>query len=237
MSQLQRKPEPLMSYPYHLPQKPLPTAPYITYEQFLEWVDEDTLAEWIDGRIEMSSPASRRHQEITGLLYELFTTFSQLHDLGVVLQSPFQMKLPGKKGSGREPDLLFVAKTNLPRLENGLVRGPADLVVEVISPESEWRDRYDKFQEYAVGGVSEYWLVDPEQEQAEFYVLDEQHQYQKQFLDDEGRYYSRMFSNFWIKPEWLWRNPLPVSALILKTVAGPAYEAYMLKLLQSSEEL
>lgn len=237
MSQLQRKPEPLKSYPYHLPQKPLPTTPYITYEQFLEWVDEDTLAEWKDGRIEMSSPASRKHQEITGLLYEVFTTFSQLYDLGVVLQSPFQMKLPGKRGSGCEPDLLFITKSNLTRLEKGLVRGPADLVIEVISPESEWRDRYDKFQEYAAGGVGEYWLVDPEQEQAEFYALDEQHQYHKQSLDGEGRYYSRTLSNFWIKPAWLWRSPLPVSALILKTVAGPAYEAYMLKLLQSPEEL
>lgn len=237
MSQLERKPETLMSYPYHLPQKPLPAASYITYEQFLEWVDEDTLAEWVDGMIEMSSPASRRHQEITGLLYEVFTTFSQLFDLGAVLQSPFQMKLPGKKGSGREPDLLFVAKTHLSRLEKGLVRGPADLVVEVISPESEWRDRYDKFQEYSAGGVEEYWLIDPEQEQAEFYVLDEQGRYRKQSLDEEGRYYSQTLANFWLKPAWLWRNPLPVSALILKAVAGGAYEAYILNLLQNSEEL
>jgi Uma2 family endonuclease len=118
-----------------------------------------------------------------------------------------------------------------------LVRGPADLVIEVISPESEWRDRYDKFQEYAAGGVQEYWLIDPEQELAEFYVLDAEHQYQKQSLDVEGRYWSRMLPNFWIKPEWLWRNSLPVSALILKTVVGPAYETYMLKLLQGPEKL
>lgn len=237
MSQLQRKPEPLMSYPYHLPEKPLPNVPYITYEQFLEWADEDTLAEWVDGRIEMSSPASSRHQEIAGILYEVFTIYSQLYDLGKVLQSPFQMKLPGKKGSGREPDLLFLAKSNLSRLEKGLVRGPADLVVEVVSPESEWRDRYDKFQEYAAGGVNEYWLIDPEQEQAEFYVLDEQRQYQKQTLDGEGRYHSRTLTNFWLKPEWLWRNPLPVSALILKTVAGKTYETYIQNILQNSEEL
>ncbi|MEI6044676.1 MAG: Uma2 family endonuclease [Chloroflexota bacterium] len=237
MSQLQRRPEPLEGYPYHLPDKPLPNGSYITYEDFLEWADEDTLAEWRDGRIEMSGPASRRHQEISGLLYEVFTTFVHIFDLGVVLQNPFQMKLPGKRGSGREPDLLFVAKANLSRLENGLVRGPADLVVEVVSPESEWRDRHDKFQEYAAGGVPEYWLIDPTQQQVQFYRLNDQAQYQNQTLDTADRYYSLALPNFWLKPTWLWRNPLPDSALVLKTVGGPAYEAYLARLFQNSEEL
>jgi Uma2 family endonuclease len=147
------------------------------------------------------------------------------------------MKLSGKRGSGREPDLLFVAKANLNRLENGLVRGPADLVVEIISPESEWRDRYDKFQEYAAGGVPEYWLIDHNQQQAEFYQLNDQGQYQSQTLDTAGHYYSQALTNFWLKPDWLWRNPLPESALVLKTVGGPTYLAYLARLVQNTEEL
>ncbi|HEX2913756.1 MAG TPA: Uma2 family endonuclease [Chloroflexia bacterium] len=237
MSQLKRKPEPLDNYPYHLPDKPMPAASYVAYAEFLEWADEDTLAEWVDGRIEMSSPASRRHQEIAGLLYEVFSGFAHLFDLGVVLQSPFQMKLPGKRGSGREPDLLFIAKANLRRLEEGLVRGPADLVVEIVSPESEWRDRHDKFREYAAGGVPEYWLIDPEQHQAEFYRLDDRQHYQSQLPDQEGRYYSQTLAGFWLKPEWLWCNPLPRSTSVLKTVGGQTYREYLDRLLQSEEEL
>lgn len=226
MSQLQKKPEPLLGYPYHLPDKPLPTGPYITYEDFFDWADEDTLAEWVDGRIEMSSPANWQHQQIAGLLYEVFTTFARLFDLGVVLQNPFQMKLPGKRGSGREPDVMFLAKSNLDSLERGLVRGPADLVVEVTSPESEWRDRHDKFQEYAAGGVPEYWLIDPDQRQAEFYRLNDQGKYQRQSLDSEDRYYSQALTGFWFKPAWLWLQPLPDAQDLLKLVGGEAYTIY-----------
>jgi hypothetical protein len=38
------------------------------YKEFLEWADEDTLAEWVDGEVEMRSPASRRHQALVGFL-------------------------------------------------------------------------------------------------------------------------------------------------------------------------
>ena len=226
MSQLQNKPEPLVDYPYHLPDKPIPAGPYISYEEFFDWADEDTLAEWVDGRIEMSSPASYPHQQIAGLLYEVFKTYAQIFDLGVVLQNPFQMKLPGKRGSGREPDLMFLAKANLDRLENGLVRGPADLAVEITSPESEWRDRFTKFQEYSAGGVPEYWLIDPEQQTAEFYRFDAEGHYQGQVLDSEGRYHSLVIPGLWFKPAWLWLEKLPGAKDILKLVGGEAYIAY-----------
>ncbi|HDN80831.1 MAG TPA: Uma2 family endonuclease, partial [Chloroflexi bacterium] len=29
----------------------------MTYEEFLDWADEDTLAEWVDGEVVMYSPA------------------------------------------------------------------------------------------------------------------------------------------------------------------------------------
>ncbi len=239
MSEVSEKPIALVEYPYHLPDKPLPIGKNgkITYEEFLDWADEDTLAEWVDGRIEMSSPANWQHQEIAGLLYEAFRVFVRTFDLGVIIQNPFQMKLPGKRGSGREPDLLFLAKANLSRLENGLVRGPADLAVEVVSPESEWRDRHDKFQEYAAGGVPEYWLIDPTQNQAEFYRLNQNGQYQPILLDSEGKIYSLALPGFWLRPEWLWREPLPNVERVLKTICGPEYEAYLNRQLESQEKL
>jgi Uma2 family endonuclease len=237
MSQLQKNPEPLEAYPYHLPDKPLPTGSYVTYEEFLDWADEDTLAEWVDGRIEMSSPANYRHQQIVGFLNEIVDMFAKINDLGIVVFSPFQMKLGGRRGSGREPDLMFLAKANIARLENGLIRGPADLAIEVTSSESEWCDRHDKFQEYAAGSVPEYWIIDPDQQQAEFYRLNAQRQYQSQPLDAQGRYFSAVVPGFWLKPEWLWRDPLPNTIQVLKAVGGPAYEAYLNQHLQNPEEL
>ena len=42
-----------------------PARPKMTYEEFLAWADEDTLAEWVDGEVVMTSPASNRHQDLT----------------------------------------------------------------------------------------------------------------------------------------------------------------------------
>ena len=49
--------------------------------------------------------------------------------------------------------------------------GPADLVIEVVSPGNRGVDRGEKYVEYEQGGVPEYWLLDPERETHEFYQL------------------------------------------------------------------
>ena len=132
--------------------------PPISYEEFLARADEDTLAEWVQGEIHPYSPASRSHQELVRFLTALLSAYVEFHQLGVVLPAPFQMKL---SRSGREPDLLFVAQEHLHRLHPTHLEGPADLVVEIVSPGSDPRDRGEKFYEYQEAGIPEYWLLDP----------------------------------------------------------------------------
>ncbi len=102
--------------------------PKLTYEEFLAWADEDTLAEWVDGDVVMTSPASFEHQQIVDLLTSTMRPFVETHQLGVVLSAPFQMKV-GERG--REPDLLFLGNEHRDRLKPTYLDGPADLVVEV----------------------------------------------------------------------------------------------------------
>ena len=104
----------------------------MSYEEFLDWADEDTLAEWVNGKIFMTSPASNEHQDIAAFLTALLRIFVETHDLGVIRAAPFQMKME----HGREPDLLFIASMHLSRLQRNYLDGPADLVVEIISPGS-----------------------------------------------------------------------------------------------------
>ena len=182
------------------------TAPRkMTYEEFLAWTDEDILAEWVDGEVVMYSPASRQHQLLVGFLEKVLGMFVEQRNLGIVLSAPFQMRL---EDSGREPDLLFVAVDHLDRLKDTYLDGPADLVVEIVSPESAGRDRGDKFYEYARAGVPEYWLLDPEMEWAEFYQL-EKGRYRVAFSGKEGRYEALVLPGFWLRVEWLWQEPLP----------------------------
>ncbi len=192
------------------------TRHLVTYEEFLAWADEDTLAEWIDGEVVMYSPASRRHQEIGLFLGQVIGLHVEYSGAGEILVPPFQMKLAQ---SGREPDLLFVAKTNLGRLKENYLDGPADLVVEIVSPESAGRDRGVKFYEYARGGVPEYWLIDPQTEWVEFYRLEEEH-YRLAFSGKEGEYHALVLPNFWLRVEWLWQEPLPSPIRTLAEIVG-----------------
>jgi len=124
--------------------------------------------------------------------------------------------------SGREPDLIFVATANLHRLQATYLDGPADLAVEIISPESVGRDRGEKFYEYEQGGVPEYWLIDPQTQRAEFYRLVEG-RYRLAFESKEGEYRSLVLPDFWLRVEWLWQDPLPNVEDVLLEIGGDAY--------------
>ncbi len=219
----QRDVPPAVEPPATPPSPPGGTS--MTYEQFLDWLDEDTLAEWVDGKVVMASPASDRHQEIAAFLFELLRTFVKVHALGVVRHAPFQMRL--NRPSGREPDLLYVAAAHRDRIKETYLDGPADLVVEIVSPESAGRDRGDKFYEYQAAGIPEYWLIDAEREAAEFYQLDERGRYQLVPADANGVYHSRTLAGIWLRVAWLWQQPLPDAVDALLEIDGETYARYL----------
>jgi Uma2 family endonuclease len=127
--------------------------------------------------------------------------------LGEMYAAGLQMKL-AVPPRGREPDLLFVAKEHLDRFQGIYLNGPADLAVEIVSPESTRRDRGEKYSEYEMAGVPEYWLIDPRREQVDFYrLIDER--YQLILGGRTGRYTSAIIPGFWLEAEWLWQEPLP----------------------------
>ncbi|HIC90218.1 MAG TPA: Uma2 family endonuclease [Anaerolineae bacterium] len=192
----------------------------MSYEEFLAWADEDTLAEWVDGEAVMYSPASKQHQLLVGFLEKVLGLFVGQHNLGIVLSVPFQMELT----HGREPDLLFVAQEHLDRLKDTYLDSPADLVVEIVSPESVGRDRGEKFYEYARGGVPEYWLINPQMQWAEFYWLEETN-YRLVFGDRAGEYRSSILPDFWLQVEWLWQEPLPSPGQVVAEITGLSEEA------------
>ena len=98
------------------------------------------------------------HQSAVGdLLVELGTL---IRDTG--MGEVFQI-LTGVVLSDTEvvlPDMLFVSRERLRIIEHAVIRGAPDLVIEVLSPSTERRDRVVKREMYARHGVMEYWLVD-----------------------------------------------------------------------------
>jgi Uma2 family endonuclease len=189
------------------PERPVPPAP-MSFEQFLAWCDEDTHAEWVDGEIVLMSPSSVRDLRLIQFLFDLVRAFVVPHQLGEVFIHGLIMRLASYP-SGREPDLLFLAAEHADRLKDTYLDGPADLAVEIVSPDSVERDRGEKFAEYEAGGVPEYWQVDPLRQEASFYQLGSDGRYRPGPTDEDGFYHSLVLPGFRLRPDWLWQRPLP----------------------------
>jgi Uma2 family endonuclease len=177
-----------------------------TYEQFLEWAGEDTLAEWVNGRVVWREPESAAHQDLLGFLACILDWFVEDHHSGEVMMRGYPMKLPQ---SGREPDIMFIAQENLSRMTHRYLDGPADIAVEIISPESALRDRGAKYGEYEAGGVREHWVFDIEAKRADFFVLGGDGRYERAHPAADGVYHSAVLPEFWLNVNWLWEQPLP----------------------------
>ena len=129
-----------------------------TPEQYLRLTDAcDRLLEFTDGRLEVLPMPTDRHQAILQFLF--LACLSVVEETGGVVRfAPLRLRIGTAKF--REPDLLLVRDAGDPRRGNEYWRG-ADLVMEVVSPDSRDRDRRQKRVDYAEAGISEYWIVDP----------------------------------------------------------------------------
>lgn len=188
----------------------------LTYEEFLREYDGQ-YAEYVDGEIISNMSVTERHDFITNFLVTMLNLYVSTKKLGRICSEPYQMKMViDGKTKGREPDIFFVKTENLDKISDKFFNGAADLVIEVISPESVVRDTEDKFEEYEAAGVKEYWLINPNRRTANFYGFDERGKYKMLYLSPESVFESRVIEGLWIKTDWLWQEELPDLMEVLK---------------------
>ncbi|MCU0238713.1 MAG: Uma2 family endonuclease [Pyrinomonadaceae bacterium] len=187
----------------------------ISYEEFLRLYDGQH-AEYVSGEVFTYMSVTKSHNRLTKFFIRILQSFAEMKNLGEVFSEPYQMKMRfGDDYIGREPDVFFVSKENSDKLKNTFLEGAADLVIEVISPESRSRDRGDKFYEYETAGVKEYWIIDYERQEVRFYELNNEGIYQLAIIQDKI-YYSKVLDGLFIKTDWLWQDELPNLMEVLK---------------------
>ena len=198
-----------------------PTRLRMSYEEYLAWAGEDVRAEWVDGEVVIEMPPGTLHQDVVTFLVTLMRFFVQFYHLGTVLTAPLEMKV-SPSGSAREPDILFLASEHAGRLQAQRLNGPADLVVEVVSPESVDRDRSEKFYEYQEVGVREYWVIDPRpgKARADFWLLDASARYQPVLTDAGGLYRSTVIPGFWFDTNWCFGETRPDPLFCFAQIIG-----------------
>lgn len=190
--------------------------PKLTYEEFLREYDGQ-YAEYVDEEVIKPMSVTHRHDDVNTFLKSLLRIFVESKNLGKIHGEPYQMKMVlDNKIKGREPDIFFVKNENLDRVGEKFFDGAADLVIEVISPESLTRDTVDKFAEYEMAGVKEYWIIDYHRRTANFYGYDENGKYKMLPISVEGIFESRLIEGLWLNTNWLWQKELPNLMDILK---------------------
>ena len=202
-----------------------PAAPgrlEMSVEEFKRWYDREAgrRGEWVDGEVIVFLAPKTIHQQISAFLTVVLSMYVGERGMGQILPGP-EMRLRNDQ-SYREPDLLFIATENLGRLDADGLKGPADLVIEIVSDDSVRRDRQDKHDEYEVAGVPEYWVIDPRPLRRTFdaYALSQAGEYAEIAPDGLGRVHSRVIPGLWVDPAWLWSEPIQSAPAALKLIAA-----------------
>ena len=144
-----------------------------TYADYLEW-DEEVRAEIINGKVNIIRAPRTIHQIISMRLFQCFTRF--LEDKTCeVFAAPFGVRLFPKEDKSDntvvEPDLVVICDPT--KIDERGCNGAPDLIIEILYPYDQQRERIDKFNIYLKAGVREYWLVYPENKWIEVNLFSE----------------------------------------------------------------
>jgi len=142
----------------------------MTMEEYLAYDDgTDTRYELVDGALVEMPPESQINLSIAKYLLFEFAKHLPIALIAVGTE----VEVTGRRARCRLPDLLVHTEESQIALAGArratLTRDmpPPAIVVEVVSPGTENRDRDYRYKrtEYAAREIAEYWIIDPEQQQ------------------------------------------------------------------------
>ncbi|MDG6266647.1 Uma2 family endonuclease [Glaesserella parasuis] len=143
-----------------------------SYDDYLKWKFQERV-EIIKGKIMAMSPVPNRlHQRISMKLTKAFLDVFVNHQCELYV-APFDVRFPDSNGKIKtvvQPDLCVICDSN--KLDEKGCIGAPDLIVEILSPGNSKREMKDKYELYQEQGVSEYWIVRPEEQHIQIYVLE-----------------------------------------------------------------
>jgi Uma2 family endonuclease len=122
--------------------------------------------ELLFGRLYLLPSPTPEHQVVA---QELFVRFRQIAMAsgGRAYVAPLDVVLADH--SVVQPDVIYISPRRLDVLQ-GRIEGAPDLVIEVLSPGTERRDRREKLALYTQSGVGEYWMARYGERQIEFLI-------------------------------------------------------------------
>lgn len=135
--------------------------------------DNSNRYEIIDGELLVTRAPHLDHQDVTGNIYAELRNWSRKKQLGKAFMSP---GIIFSETDAVIPDVIWISHEKLNQFtdESGHLNTAPELIVEVLSTSEKdiKRDRKTKLKLYSIHGVSEYWIIDRQQQLIEVYRRD-----------------------------------------------------------------
>jgi Uma2 family endonuclease len=104
--------------------------------------------------------------------------------LGEVFDAPYDVVLD--RHNVVQPDIVYVSKERASLIGESNIQGAPDLIIEILSESTAYRDAIQKKTLYARSGVQEYWMAAPDEKLIEVYTLkDREYTFAKIYRDDD----------------------------------------------------
>lgn len=178
-----------------------------TYEDYLRLPDEERYHyEILDGMLVKEPAPYVHHQRVSRRLQRILEDYFVTRDAaGEVLNAPVDVTLSNT--NVLQPDLLYVPGESSSIVEERRINGAPHLVVEVLSTWTRSKDRLTKRSIYERMRVPHYWVVDPDDETIEAYVLQNDVYVLRSFALGEGEFVHPDFPGLAVDLAALWRRP------------------------------
>ena len=129
-----------------------------TYHDY-SLMPEDKRHELIEGDLLMAPAPTILHETVRmNIVRRLFDVLEK-KIVGKIFLAPCDVVL--SEEDVVQPDIFFISRAREGIITEKNIQGAPNLVVEIISPGTEERDRIVKRKLYYKYGVQEYWIVDP----------------------------------------------------------------------------
>ena len=146
--------------------RPVTKYSYREYECF---PNDGFRHEIIDGEHYMSPAPATKHQKVSRKIqFQLYAQI-ELKKLGEVYNAPTDVELAAHDIV--QPDIIVVVYEQLYIITPKKIKGIPTLVIEILSESNPRHDQVLKFEMYQRTGVPEYWIVDPDEQTVQQFIL------------------------------------------------------------------
>ncbi len=153
-----------------------------SYAEYLTWQFAERV-ELLKGYVRQMAAPNSKHQRVSRQLVGNFLKFFTKNPFELYY-APFDVRLYNRKKSMLadrdvytvvQPDICVICDST--KIDEKGCNGAPDMIIEILSPSNQQTDLKDKYQFYAENGVTEYWIVYPNDAIIHQFVLKDEQYY------------------------------------------------------------